>query len=92
MKAPSQTDQVSRILPRMPQVTLYLDPQTDQKMRRAARAAGVSRSRWVTDAIMRKLGEDWPESFMKLAGAWKDFPTGEELRKGFGPDTRRAKL
>lgn len=76
----------------MPQVSLYLDPETDRKMRRAARAAGVSRSSWVMDAIRRKLGEDWPESFMSLAGAWKDFPSAEELRKGPGRDLRRTKI
>ena len=76
----------------MSQVTLYLDADTEKKMRRAARAAGVSRSAWVIDAIRRKLGEDWPESFMNLAGAWKDFPSAEELRKGVGRDARRTKI
>lgn len=76
----------------MAQITLYLDAETERKIRRAAREAGISRSRWVSDAIRRRLGEDWPESFMKLAGAWKDFPTADELRKGQGRDTRRAKL
>ncbi|MEX2556674.1 MAG: CopG family transcriptional regulator [Actinomycetota bacterium] len=76
----------------MPQVTLYLDSETERKLRRAAKAAGVSRSSWVMDAIRRKLGEDWPESFLSLAGAWKDFPTAEELRKGLGRDARRTKI
>ena len=44
------------------------------------------------DAIRRKLGEDWPESFLSLAGAWNDFPTAEELRKGLGRDARRTKI
>lgn len=85
-------EHVSSILARMAQVTLYLDAETERKMRRAARAAGLSRSAWVIDAIRRKLGEEWPETFMNLAGAWKDFPTAEELRKVAGRDARRTKL
>jgi len=26
-------------------------------------------------------GEEWPQSFKDLAGAWKDLPTAEEIRK-----------
>jgi hypothetical protein len=76
----------------MPQLTLYIDEETDRKMRKAARAAGVSRSSWAAEAIRKKLGEEWPESFMKLAGAWEDFPTADELRKQTGRDARREKL
>ena len=76
----------------MPQLTLYLDEETDRKMRKAARAAGVSRSRWAAEAIRKKLGDEWPESFMRLAGAWKDFPTADGLRGQLGRDARREKL
>ena len=76
----------------MPQVTLYVDEETDRKMRKAARAAGVSRSRWAAEAIRKKLGTEWPESFLKLAGAWRDFPSAEELRKSAGRDTPRESL
>lgn len=82
----------ARILPRMPQITLYLDEDTDRKMRRAARAAGVSRSAWAADAIRRKLGEVWPEAFLQLAGAWGDLPTAEETRARLGPDGPREDL
>lgn len=74
------------------QITLYVDDETDRKVRKAARAAGVSRSRWAVEAIRKKLGEEWPEGFMALAGAWKDFPTSDELRKDLGRDARRQKL
>lgn len=76
----------------MPQVTLYLDEETDRKMRKAARAAGLSRSRWAAEAIRRKLGDTWPPEFMSLAGAWADFPSAEEIRKTTGSDTPRESL
>jgi hypothetical protein len=76
----------------MPQVTLYIDEETDRKMRRAARAAGVSRSRWVARAIRKNLASEWPDSFLALAGAWPDFPSAKEIRRQTGTDTRREHL
>jgi len=71
----------------MAQLTLYIDDNTDRKMRKAARTAGVSRSRWAAEAIRKKLGTEWPKGFLELAGAWRDFPTAEEIRKSIGRDT-----
>ena len=76
----------------MAQVTLYLDPQTEEKMKAAARAAGISNSRWVADLIREKTALEWPESVRHLAGAWPDFPTAEELRQGLPGDAPRKPL
>ena len=56
----------------MPQVTLYVDEQTSQRMRAAAKAAGVSLSRWVSELIRQHTTHEWPDSVQKLAGAWAD--------------------
>jgi hypothetical protein len=29
----------------------------------------------------KETADRWPESFVRLAGAWKDFPTAEEMRE-----------
>ncbi len=76
----------------MSQVTLYLDEETNRKMRKAARAAGTSRSEWVAEAIRKRLALEWPEGFSKLAGAWRDFPPAEEIRKSTGRDARRERV
>jgi hypothetical protein len=70
----------------MGQVTLYLDPETESKMKVAAKAAGVSQSRWVAGLIQEKTATQWPESIAKLAGSWsnEDFPSLEEIRAGMG--------
>lgn len=75
----------------MGQLTLYLDPGTEEKMKAAARAAGVSQSRWVSDLIREKTAAEWPASVVKLAGAWDedDFPSLDEIRKGLSPDLPR---
>jgi hypothetical protein len=75
----------------MAQVTLYLDPETESKMKAAAKAAGVSQSRWVAGLIQEKTSTQWPESLVKLAGSWshEDFPSLEEIRAGMGEDVPR---
>jgi hypothetical protein len=76
----------------MAQVTLYLDEQTEEQMKAAARTAGVSNSRWVADLIRERTASEWPESVRRLAGAWADFPTAEELREGLPADVPRKPL
>jgi hypothetical protein len=78
----------------MGQVTLYLDPETEEKMKEAAKTAGVSQSRWVADLIREKTATEWPASIVQLAGAWaeEDFPSLDEIRKGLPPDLPRESL
>ena len=75
----------------MGQVTLYLDNETEDRMKLAAKAAGISQSRWVADLIREKTATEWPESIVKLVGAWadEDFPSLEEIRQGTPPDSPR---
>lgn len=76
----------------MGQVTLYLDPETEERMKVAAKAAGLSQSRWVAEVIREKTATEWPASIASLAGAWEDFPSLEELREGLPEDLPRASL
>ena len=76
----------------MGQVTIYLDEETEQQARAAARADGVSLSRWVADRIRRGTRAEWPASVRALAGAWRNFPSAETIRKGQGRDIPRRKL
>ena len=59
----------------MPQVTLYIDEDTDAKARLAAESAGLSYSRWVAELIRSRTRDEWPESVRRLAGSITDFPT-----------------
>jgi hypothetical protein len=77
----------------MGQVTLYLDSQTEARMKAAAKAAGTSQSQWVAALIREKTSLDWPPAIARLAGAWADdFPTLEEIRRGAGTDLPREPL
>jgi hypothetical protein len=73
----------------MPQVTLYLDEETEAKMKKAAKASGLSLSKWVANLIQQKTATEWPALVAGLAGAWADLPTGEDLRDGVPEDLRR---
>ena len=76
----------------MSQITLYLDENTESRMREAAKEAGVSLSRWVALLIQEKLTDEWPDSVADLAGAWSDFPTREEIEESAGEDLPRESL
>ena len=58
----------------MAQVTLYLDDATRALMEDAARAEGVSKSRWVADLIRRHTRPTWPEEWYSALGSFPDFP------------------
>ena len=73
----------------MGQVTIYLDRESEKRMKRAARAAGVPMSRWLAELVRDKTRNEWPDSVRKAAGAWTDFPDADELRRGAGKDVPR---
>jgi hypothetical protein len=74
------------------QVTLYLDEETIKRMRRDARASGVSQSRWLAELVRERTATHWPDAVRELAGAWDDFPEADELRRSAGRDVKRERL
>jgi hypothetical protein len=56
------------------QITLYLDEETEARMKTAAQAAGVSLSKWVAGLIRDRTASHWPASVEALAGAWAGEP------------------
>ena len=61
----------------MSQITLYLDDDTQKLVDQAARANGVSKSRWVSDVIRKYAAHEWPQDCLALAGRFADFPLRE---------------
>ena len=74
----------------MPQVTLYVDDKTNQRMRSAAKAAGVSLSHWVSELIRQHTAREWPDSVRRLAGAWGEDP--DTAGQASGRDVPREPL
>lgn len=77
----------------MGQVTIYLDNETEIKMKKAAEATHLSTSKWISEIIREKVATEWPQDIVKLAGSWKDdFPAIEEIRSNSGDDSPREGL
>ncbi len=74
----------------MGQVTIYLDNDTEDKLKKAAKSSQLSVSKWVASVIEEKIRTEWPQDIVRLAGSWKnDFPTLEEIRSDSQKDSPR---
>jgi hypothetical protein len=73
----------------MGQVTIYLDDETESRLKASARSQGVPVSRWIAELVRERTATEWPEEIRRLAGAWPDFPDAEALRSGQGEDLQR---
>lgn len=76
----------------MGQITIYLDSELEKKMRAYVKSTHISQSKWIANIIEEKMNNEWPESVINLAGAWKDIPTAEEIRQTEGTDVRREEI
>lgn len=76
----------------MSQVTIYLDEQTDKKLRHAVEQSGISKSQWITRLIKEKISTEWPEGVREMVGEWQDVPEQEEIRSSAGKDLPRESL
>ena len=76
----------------MGQVTIYLDSETEKKMSTMIKKTGISKSKWISDLIKQKITTTWPENIEKLAGAWTDLPTAEDIRKNMAEDADRESI
>jgi hypothetical protein len=77
----------------MGQVTIYLDDETENKLKEAAKSSQVSVSKWVATMIKGQVKTEWPQAVVDLAGCWQEgFPSLEEIRSDQGQDSQREKL
>ena len=76
----------------MPQLNLYVDETTHLHIKRSAKAAGVSLSKWVSALVHEKTASEWPDEVLALSGAWKEFPSLEDIRRTKGRDLPRETI
>lgn len=80
----------------MAQMAIYIDDQLAERLEKAAKRSGKSKSKWVAEAIRQSLQDKWPEDFFELAGKWKDDVGPEEImgriRKGIEEPDKRESL
>ena len=76
----------------MGQVTIYVDDNTEKKLLSMVERSGISKSKWIAKLIREKTATTWPENVIRLAGAWKDLHTAEEIRDKMGEDSNRESI
>ena len=78
----------------MAQLALYVEDDLMRRLDRAVKRAGVSRSRFVADALRQQLNDELPESFFEVLGTWEDTRTTAQILKDIrrAPRDRRARL
>jgi hypothetical protein len=80
----------------MAQLALYIDDQLAERLDKAVKASGKSKSKWVAEAIKHSLQDQWADGFFDLAGSWKDDVGPDEIlkriRKGIELPEIRDKL
>ena len=76
----------------MSQVTIYLDEQTDKKLRQAVEQSGLSKSQWISRLIKEKTATEWPEAVREMVGEWQDVQEQEEIRDTAVKDLPREEL
>ncbi len=64
---------------RVPQLSIYLDNDTAQKLDEAAERQGMSRSALAAEAIRRILAHRLPDEWFALYGSWEDDREPEEI-------------
>ncbi len=76
----------------MRQLTIYIDSETERRIKMAARSVGLSLSKWIATLVRERTEKVWPQSITRLAGAWPDLPTVEDIRRLEAADTQREHL
>jgi predicted DNA-binding protein len=80
----------------MAQLAVYIDDNLSERVDKAAKSSGKSKSEWIADAIEKSLNDQWPQGFFSLAGSWKDDDGPEEIlrriRKGIESSETREEL
>lgn len=70
----------------MAQLALYVEDDLLKRLDRAAKQAGVSRSRFVARVLAQQLEERLPETFFEVLGSWEDERSPTQIIR----DLRRA--
>jgi hypothetical protein len=78
----------------MGQITVYLDAKTEALVRKYVKNTGEPASKWIAEAIRRRVATEWPPEILKMLGSWKAdaCPDAHLLRDGYGLDARRESL
>jgi hypothetical protein len=75
----------------MPQISLYIDKDTLNKIEKAADKEKISISKWVGKNIKKVIKDDYPNGYFDLFGSIND-PSFEISTLSFKNDSKRESL
>lgn len=74
----------------MAQVTIYMDNNLEENVKKLAKSTGVSISKFISNILEQKVSSSWDDSVRKLSGSWSDdIAFSEDLRSHKTPDIKR---
>jgi hypothetical protein len=76
----------------MPQVSLYIDKDTLEKIEKVAQKSHISISKWVGNNLKRLVKDDYPDDFFGLFGAIRDASFDKPANLSFNADTKRVAI
>jgi len=76
----------------MPQLTIYLDDSSLQRVKSAARRERRSVSRWVKEKLIRQFDQVWPDGYFDLLGSLADEVLERPTQPTFAADCKRERL
>ena len=76
----------------MAQVTIYIPNDLESQIKAMASSLNISISKFISTILEQKVQNEWSSESYKLAGAWSDFPTLQEIRASQGYDVRREEF
>jgi hypothetical protein len=76
----------------MPQISLYIDEKTLQKVERAAKRQHLSISKWVAEQIRAKVDPIYPVDFEDLFGSIQDDTFVAPSKLNFNQDADRLQF
>ncbi len=76
----------------MAQMSIYIDEETLENVRRAAEREGKSVSEWVRSRLNRSLEEEWPEGYFEVFGVLEEGDLDRPDQVPFTQDATREEL
>jgi len=76
----------------MAQVTIYIDNNLEENIKRLAKNTGESISKFISKILEQNISSNWDNEIKDLAGSWSDFPTIEDIKNTQAKDTKREEF
>ncbi len=76
----------------MPQLSIYVDKITLNKLEKAAKIENKSVSKWAVNRLKQSLNDSWPDNFFDLFGSIKDNSFKRQDQLSFEDDIKRETI